>query len=346
MVVTVEGKVFTKLIRDVVKTTGKTLINFSVDEAKSKIDIQVFDIYTTETSIACHIIERDEPVTDFSVSLSTVLVVVEEDSPVQLTFKDTALTIEQKSFEGMFLREYEARQQFPNKAELVFTEVNANRLKYLVSSSLAISPVLKELKITENDPMFSGGLYYTIYSSICFTDKFEFPETCLPFSSLKAVVYKLGESAEMCYIKERNIIVFVYGDYSYWINTTQYNMNAEDINAIQKKYSECKEITTVSLVKEVERLKAVSSAFPIQKAILSIYENSYSVSVNTGIMNISIGNGKGAALCSITTTTGTLATISKLFKDVEEITVKKGVNCLCLQQKNSAKSLMVFGMVW
>lgn len=346
MVVTIEGKIFVQVLSEILKSSGKTLLNFAIDSARELIDLQVFDIYTSETGIPCKVIDAADSVTDYSVNFSNVLKVLEEDSPVELDFSDTALTVRQKSFEGIFLREYEARQSYPDIRELTPIAFNVKKLQHLIASTLSIGSVLKELKVTENDPMFSNTKFYAIYSSICLMDVLDFPELCLPFSCLKDVVYKLTEDSVMYFIPEKNIVMFKTKKYRYWVSTSQYNMDAESIKAIEKKYSECKEIATMSLAKETDRLKTVSAAFPVQRAILSIHENGYSVSINTGSMNITIGPGKGLPLCSINTTTGTLATISKIFKDVGEITVMKGVNCLCLQQKNSTKNLLVFGMVW
>ena len=311
-----------------------------------QLKIQILNEYTICYEFDITSLDNDYTPIDISFYLTKVIHVLTDDE-ITITFSTEAVYIEQGTFSGIFVKEYEARREFPNISSLELVTMETGRLKYLVSSALSMSGIFKELKVYETDPVFINGKFYanaTANSNIVFIDDIKFPTCCIPIKSLREVIYTFAKDFKYNYLKEMNTFVFLSGKYVYWVPTTDYNIEGNTITAIDKLISRCNEITEIRLKPYVDRIKIVADAFPSKRLQLVIGEKSFKLNVNLNEANLQVGEEINKYICSLSVTTATLSTICKLFNEEEIVKVSRGENCIILHNPYG-KKLLISAMI-
>lgn len=292
-------------------------------------------------------LDGDRVPIDLSFYLTKVIHVLTEEEDITMVFSKEAIYIEQGTFSGIFIKEYEARRDFPAYSEEDLTKCSADRLKYLISCASSLSGIYKELKVYETDPVFVNNTFYanaTANSNIVFFEHCEFPLCCIPMKSLKETVYTFPKEIRFKYFKDINVFLFKSDKFEYWIPTTDYNIEGNTISVIDKMVKECKPVTTINIHKFVDRLKLVADSFPNKRIDFSIGKASYQVKVSLNEANLSIGDEINSFICNITMTTATLNAISKIYGDDEFVEVLRGDRCILLQV-NGSKRLLISALI-
>lgn len=327
------------LLSDFVKNK-KVLVNFECDG--KVLNIQILNEYTICDSIEVISLDDDYHKIDLSFYLTKVINVLTEDE-ITMTLSKEALYIEQGTFSGIFIKEYEARREFPNPNVDTLTEFSTSRIKALITKSLALGGIFKELKVFEPDPVIVGNVFYmnaTANSNIVFMDDFTFPTCCIPMKSLRECIYTFKTHYQYQYFEELNTLYFKSGEYEYWVPTMNYNIEGQTISEINKIKDICVPLTEIDLFPYVDRLKIVADAFPNRRIQLLIGKNSFQVQVNLNDATITVGDKFSKYLCSLSITTATLSAITKIYSDEGSVSVAKGVNCLLLQREGTRKVLL------
>lgn len=341
MVIEIEARNLTSLFNDFIGN-NKVMFNFKTDGRV--VDVQVLDDYTACTTFECKSLDNDFTTIDISVWVTKFIMVLNSKEPIRFTITDAALFIEQSTFYCTLLREYEARREYPDSSQFVLRELAVGRLKYLIHSTQSSTPLAKELALSEPDPMFVNDRYYVDYKQTFFIDSFEFPAHCIPFSTLKSFAYKLKDGAKFCDLPEVNTVYFQSGKYEFWIPTTDYNINASLISAIDKKYAECMTLTDIKFVEYKDRLSVLSSAFPKTKMVFAVGPNAFNIGVDTSTAHMLVGYQLQKSLLSFNVTSAQLDVIVKLFGDEDKVEILRGANCICLRSRT--KILLISVMIY
>lgn len=341
MVVQVDPRPLAKLFNDFVGN-NKVMFNFKLNGRS--MDVQVLNDYTVTTTIPVESIDNDFSEVDISVWITKFIHVMAKDEMVQMTVNDAVLYIEQSEFDYTLLREYESRRELPVLGDIDLQQIFTGRMKYLAHVAVSCSAMAKELSISDPDPMFTGGRVYLNYNQAAFINSIEFPQVCVPISTFRDFVFRLGDKAQWVYLEDKDIIYYKSGQYEFWVPVTNYNINNNVIKTLDKKLASSTEITSVSFGKYREKLLIVAGAFPKQKMLMSFGDKSLAVMVNGNNSNVSAGDKLTDILASLAITTAQLTSIVKVFGDDEEVQVKKGVGCLCLV--SGEKALMIAETVY
>ena len=341
MVIEIEARNLTSLFNDFVGN-NKVMFNFKTDG--KMVDVQVLDDYTACTSFECNSLDNDFAVVDISVWITKFIKVLNHKEPIRFTITDAALFIEQSTFYCTLLREYEARRELPDSSAFTAKEVQVGRLKYLVHATQGATPLAKELALSEPDPMFVNDRYYVDYKQTFFIDSFDFPAHCIPFSTLKNFAYKLKDGATYCDLPDLNAVYFHTGKYEFWVPTTDYNINASLISAIDKKYAECTAVTKVKFVEYKDRLIVLSSAFPKTKMVFAVGPEAFNIGVDTNTAHMLVGYQLTKALLSFNVTSAQLDVIVKMFGDEDNVEILRGASCICLRSRT--KILLISVMIY
>lgn len=321
--------------------SGPVMFNFSIDTNVCKV--QVIDDYTVDTGLHYEILELGTGSVDMTVKFSKEALVMANEGDVILNFSDEMLILSDGTFECQVLREYEARREFPTISPGMMKPAYADRLKYLVHCAISCTAMAKEIGITEPDPVFANGMFYCDYRQAFFIEHMNFPEVCITFKTLRSFVFKLDEDAMYCYLPEHDVITFVTNKYVFWIPTSNYNIDGATINAVTTKLRDCVEVTRICIKDIVNRMSVIPTAFPKTQVTFSIGQNEFSFIFSKASSYFSVGQ-VSKYLFSLKITTAQLGVVMKLFGDEDEIIVKRGGNCICLESKE--KSMLIAGMIY
>ena len=340
MKIKVDAKELYALFEDFVKG-APVMFNFLIDQ--NACAVQVIDDYTVNTGLNYEIVELGSGRVDMTVRFTKEVLIMAKEGDVILHFADETLLISDGVFELQVLKEYEERREYPIISEDMLKPAYSNRLKYLVHSAISCVPMAKELGITEPDPVFANGKFYCDYRQAFFIEHMEFPEVCITFKTLRSFIFKLEEDAKYAYLKDNDVLVFVSGNYMFWIPVSNHNIDGATINAVTKKYMDCEDVTTICFKDLKDRLAIIPSAFPKMQVSFSVGENEYSFVFNRSLSHFAIGT-VSKYLLSLKITTAQLGVIMKLFGDEDEVKIKRGGNCICLESKE--KSMLIAGMIY
>lgn len=341
MVIEMEAKELTSIFSNFIGN-NKVMFNFKTDG--SLVNVQVLDDYTVCTDVKCTCLDGDKSTVDISVWLTKFIGVLNSKEPIKFTITDAALFIEQSTFYCTLLREYEARRELPDTSKFELKPAMAGRLKHLVHCAQSGAGLAKEMAKAMPDPMFVNDKYYVDFMQTFLVDSIKYPTHCIPFSTLKAFAFKLGDTAEYCDLPEYNTMYFKSGRYEFWIPTTDYNISGNIIAAIDRKLEECKPVTKIKFVDYKDRLAVLTSAFPKTKLIMTIGEGGFNVGVDSNNAHMLIGYQLTKTILSLNVTSAQLDVIIKLFGEAEEVEVLRGANCLCLRV--GSKNLLISAVLY
>lgn len=340
MVVKVSGRDLIELFELFIKST-KVMFNFKV--SNSKLSVQVLEDYTACTEIECTIVEYSGS-SEVSLWITSAIFTISKDFDVEIKIGDATSTFSQGFNECIFKNEWEARREFPDYSNVVLTNAFANRLKYIMHSITTCNPLAKELSIPYPDPMFSHGHIYMDYGQTFFIESIDYPEFCITSNDMKDVVYKLEEDAQMCYMHEYNVLLFISGKYEFWVPVNNYNLQGSTIANMDKLLSNSNLITTVTFKEHLTPMQVVAQAYQKKRVELSISDGVFRVAAISPDNRTVIGNLIGMPKISISITPNQLSVIAKIFKEDDDIEVRRGVNCLIL--KKQEKNLLLAGLLY
>ena len=318
-----------ELLNNFVKNK-KVLVNLECDGRV--LSVQILNEYTVCTSMGVDSLDGDFKKMDISFYLTKVINVL-TDEPITLTFSQEAIYMEQGTFSGIFIKEYEARRVFPIPVAENLTKISTNKLKAIISNSLALGSVFKELKVFEPDPVIVGNKYFmnaTANSNIVYFDNLDFPTCCIPIKSLKECVYSFKSESSYQMFTELSTIYFMSGEYDYWIPTMNYNIEGNTIREIEKILSNCNPLTNIDLYPYVDS----------KRVQLIIGDGKFQIQVNLNDATLTIGDEINSYLCSLSITTGTLNALTKIYSDEGTVKVSRGVNCLLIQRDDRRNVLL------
>lgn len=340
MKIKVDAKELYSLFSDFIKGTP-VMFNFLIDQ--NACAIQVISDYTVNTGLNYEILELDSGHVDMTVKFTKEVFIMAKEGDVILQFADETLLLSDGVFELQVFKEYEERRDYPQITEDMLKPAYSSRLKYLVHSAISCMPMAKELGITEPDPVFANGKFYCDYRQAFFIECMVFPEVCITFKTLRDFVFKLEDDAKYVYLKDNDVLVFVSGTYMFWIPVSNHNIDGATINAVTKKYMDCVDVTTVCFKDLKDRLAVIPTAFPKMQISLTFGEHECSFVFNRSLSHFSVGTIT-KYLLSLKITTAQLGVIMKLFGDEDEVKVKRGGNCICLE--SGEKSMLIAGMLY
>ena len=341
MKIEVNAKYLTSLFSDFVKG-NKVMFNFKTNG--KVLDVQMLGDYTACTLIPVISLDGDTKECDASFWVTKAIAIMDVDKPIQITFADAVIFFEQDTFNSTFVKEHEERRTFPSTEGIPLSPAYANRLKYLTHSVVSCTGLAKELAIADPDPVFSNKKFYADYRQTFFIENMEYPEFCVPLSTLRDFAFKLEEKAEYAYLPDLTVVYFKSGRYEFWIPTNNYNISGAIISAIDKKLGECVKVTELSFVNYVDKLSILATAFPKQKMSFLIGNSVFSISINNSDVQCTVGDNINNSLLGINITSGQVAVISKLFKEDEKVECLRGGNCICL--RSGEKNLLIAGMIY
>lgn len=321
---------------------NKIMFNFKIKQ--DKLDIQVLEDYTAETAIECQVIEGPIMGDDVSVWITNASLTLLPQYDIIVDINDIYVEFKQGINSCRFNREYEARREFPSVDVSLLKPAFSDRLKYLTHSAVSCNPLAKELSISPPDPQFSNGKFYLDYKQTFFIESISYPEMCIPLNSLRSVAFKLDKDSKYMLLKEYDTVLFVSGDYKFWVPINNYNLECNRINAVDRIMTDCKEITSVSFKQFIGQINTIVQAFPKQNITISFGEGVFRVAVSSNSAQVIIGDLLGTPIVSTEITSAQLSVISKLFKDDDEISIKRGVNCLCLSKNE--KNLLISSLLY
>lgn len=338
MVIQLEPTQLIKLFDDFVGNTD-VMFNFYTD-GKS-LEIQVLGDYTAIKRLNVESIDGDYNPVDISFWVSKFIHIMSKDEYVRITVTNAAIFISQNSFYCTMLREYEERRQFPDPSAYELKHAFGGRLKYLAHSGVSCMCMAKELSIPDPDPVFTNNRFYLNYRQAAYIDSMQYPQMCLSFSVMRDFVFKLDEKSLYAYVPEKNVVYYKTANYEFWVPTVNHNMNSSVIAALDKKFSECKDLTEVTFLVHSNKLAAIAGAFPKSKLTLAIGKGVFNVSANTNNSHVQAGYDVEECLLTMDITSAQLTAITKLFGQEEKVLIKRGVGCICL--KSGEKSLLIAG---
>lgn len=340
MVVKVNPKVLRKVFDDTIKGK-KVMMNFWCNG--NELVIEVLKDYTIIKSIKCESLDMDHKAVDCSFYATKALQCISDEEPITLTFMDAALLLSQSFCNCTLIREYEARREYSADG-IELKEAYSRRLKYLCMTASSMSKIAKEIKVPDTDPVIYGDKFYVKYWNTVFMDGMKYPESCLSMSSLRDFVFLLDDDTKYGFITEKGMYYFKTGSYDIWVPTISYNIKSSEIVAIDKEYARCRPITEVCIMNNVDKFTTLAGAFPNQQIYFTIGKGLTQASVQSNAASFVVGDRINNYLISMCITPGQLEFICKLFGQDNKITIKKGGNCLCLEQKE--KILMVSGVAY
>lgn len=340
MVLEFEGKTLTTLFSNFVKNS-KVMFNF--DFRGNAVDVQMLEDYTMCTTLPCKVISTTDN-KEIAFWVTNAVHTLVPDYPVTVTIYDGLIEFKQGINSCKFNKEYEAKREFPSYELSELRNLSGDRLKYLVSSSLSCNPMAKELGIPVPDPQFSYGRYYMDYNQAFFIESINFPECSISFASLRAIAYYLNNETDYVYIREKDVILFLTEEYSFWVPVNNYNLEGNRINSINKILNDCTPVTQIVIKDYVRQIDALVAAFPKQFISLSIGDSLFKLSASSGYAQVAVGNLPNNGMLNIEITTSQLSTFSKLFKGEESIEILRGVNCLCM--RSGEKNFLVSNLIY
>lgn len=339
MILEFDGKVLTKLFSNFVKNS-KVMFNFEVNG--EFVDIQMLEDYTMCTTLPCKVIGESEnkEITFWATNAIHTLI---PDFNVKVIIYDGLIEFIQGINSCKFNKEYEAKREFPEYDTAGIKSLSGDKLKYIVSSSLACNPMAKELGVPIPDPQFSFGRYYMDYNQALFIEALSFPECSISFAALRAIAFYLNNETEYIYVQECNAILFFTDDYRFWVPVNNYNLQGNRINTLNKIVNDCKYVSTISIKDHIRQIDALTAAFSNQFINLSIGDGLFKLSASSGIAQVTVGNLPESGTLNIEMTTAQVATMSKLFRE-DSIEILRGVNCLCM--RNGEKNFVVSNLIY
>lgn len=328
MIVKVNPGHLMKVFSDFITGNKKVMFNFETDGRT--LSVQMLGDYTATCDMPVESVDGDYIKTDISVWVGRFIHVMSKDEMVQFNINDAVLNVTQSTFNCTLLREYEGRRELPDISGIELSNAYAKRLKFLAHMCVSTSCMAKELSIANPDPVFAGKRFYLNYNQSAYVDKMDYPEVCLPESSMRDFVFKLDDRAKYAYLKLYDMMYFHAINYDFWVPTVNYNINGTVIQKLDQKLDGSKLITKIKLADYKDKLNIMSAAFPKQKLGFAVGEGAFTVLANGTTTNVFVGMPIVETLATTMITSAQLQAIVKIFGEDEEVEVRKGVGCLCL----------------
>lgn len=339
MVIKVNPKQLRSVFTDFVK--NKTLFNFKTDG--KTLDIQVLENYTVTTSMPVESVDGDFKETDISFWVTKCIHVLNDEDDIKITINEAALVIEQGAFNCVMLREYEARRELPTLANVELKPAYAKRLKYITHAGVSCMCMARELSIADPDPVFVNEKCYFHYNQAALIAGIRYPQMSIPFSTLRSFSYHIGEDAVYAYLAENETFYIESQIYKFWIPVINYNINNNVVKTLDNRLEQSTEITKLTIKDYRDKFAIIADAFPKQKLQVAIGDGTISISASANNYNVMVGSKINNPLALFMITSAELSAISKLF-DEDEISVRKGVGCVCLM--SSDKVLLIAATVY
>lgn len=337
----VKGRDMVEILSAFVGNT-KTMFNFMY--TNDILEIQILEDYTVVTKIDCELVAGPVMNEDVSFWVTNAVLTMIPNYDIIINITDMYCEFKQGINSCRFNREYESRREFPDTNDIELKPAFADRLKYLTHSAVTCNPLAKELSISYPDPQFSNGKFYLDYKQTFFIENMLYPEMCIPISSLRAVAFKLSKEAKYSYLKQYSTLLFISDKYQFWVPTNNYNLEGNRINAVDQVLTDCKEFTTLTIKEYIGQINTIVTAFPKHNITLSFGDGLFRIAVNSNNAQVIIGNLIDRPIVSIEVTSAQLGVISKLFKDDEDISIKRGANCICLNKNE--KNLLISNLLF
>ena len=179
---TVSDKGLKKMFTDFVSST-KVMFNFKVHD--NSIDVQMLGDYTVCKTVTCDLVTGADD--DISFWVNSSIHVFTDKEPIKVSINDAMITFTQGDTSSSYLREYEARRDFPSADNFEMKPAFAKRLQYLVHSAVSCMSIAKEVNMMYPDPIFSDGKFIMDFTRSAFVESIAYLKSCPFLSSTKVI---------------------------------------------------------------------------------------------------------------------------------------------------------------
>lgn len=281
---------------------------------------------------------------DITVALDGAINLLNDDIPVvDLTFDQGMLRITQEFFQYDALRLLEQAVDFPE----VFTwqKLGMEDFRSIASASVYLEEIGRTLGETSAAVSIHKGMVYIIYSNTAFICRTALPNMCMTAESVKGLRKALtGGTPVYNFVEERGLFIVKQGDAKILVTALR-----ENVEAVYNVLRVCDRnrqmfLGEYDLTRYAEAIHFISSAYKKVLLDLSVCRGDIGIFVESPSAHFVVGGVKDIQ-CNIRLNTAQLACIGKLFGQCRQVGIWKGDNCLCLENKQWGKTLVLAGMI-
>lgn len=280
----------------------------------------------------------------YSAVLDKALSLLNKKEDITITVNGEILFIEQESFSYTADKSYEDRvdtRSFELNYDIGYSK---EQLRGLVASCRALDTVVRTLGVAFGPVSIKDGYAYPTSSSTAMVVPSDLPNMKIS----KEILSKINSAVSagkfnLCTI-DGSTIYFKINENEV-VSTSIGEPSDEAVESITTLVQECKGVTSIALSRYNEEIQKIVSIYPKTLTNFGITENGISIYVDNINTKITYGD-TGRIILGIKISTAQLSVIQRMFGECTGVEVLKGVNVLCLQQKNLDKKLMIAGLVY
>lgn len=324
MFIRVSGTGFHNSIMKLVPTSGRTLINFKV--TGKVLTIQLIGNIITENSV--DIDERDNSADlDITVSVTPAILLVNKDEMVDINILPDVLSIRQQNYSFEATREWESRFELPQWDDSIAEPFDEKEFVDIVRSVRNLDAIANVTKQPLSNITFYNKSVYCLYSNVLLRRSTSIGDFTLTSETARNLQRLLDVQCKYVVNREKGYI-FIKTKYKFIYALTQ-PVDVQTVSAMDKKLSECKHLTDVSLSGMSEDIDTLVRVYKNGKVVFNITDNSLSLLITDGKNTFTYGS-RQLPKASMKFTISHLNSINKMFYGSSDIKASTGGNVLCL----------------
>jgi len=282
---------------------------------------------------------------DITVAIDGAMNLLNDEIPmVDLSFDQDMLRITQNLFQYDAIRLPEQAVDIPEV--LAWKRLGIEDVRDIASASVYMDEVGRTLGETSAAIDIYEGVAYIIYSNTAFMCHTSLPNLRMTAESVRGLRKALtGDTAEYSFAWEQGL--FVVQQDGVQILVTALRENVEVVDSVLHSCDSRKQMLLgeYDLTRYAEAIHFISSAYKKVLIDLSVCKGGVGIFVESPSTHFVVGDVKDI-LCSIRLNTAQLACIGKFFGKCRNVSIRKGGNCLCLEDKQGKKTLVLAGMIY
>lgn len=281
---------------------------------------------------------------DITVALDGSINLLNEKIPmVDLAFDQDMLRITQELFQYDALRLPEQAVEIP---EIVtWKKLSIEDVRDIASASTYLEEVGRSLGETSAAIDIYKGMAYVIYSNTAFMCPTTLPDLRMTAESVRGLRKALvGSTGEYNFLEEQGL--FIARQDGVRTLVTALRENVEMVDSVLRSCNPSRQVLLgkYDLTRYAEAIRFIGSAYRRVLLELSVCKGSVGIFVESPSAHFVVGDVKDIQ-CSIRLNTAQLACIGKIFGQCRKVSIRRGENCLCLEDRQWGKTLVLSGMI-
>lgn len=267
------------------------------------------------------------------------------DEPVTITKTEELLIITQSNFEYSATVGYETRIQ----SNAYTCECSEPFPKGVVSSLVldckTLDGLARDLGMHYAPINIHNGQAYVLYSNTGLVEDVGLKDMCIGSDVLAKVLSIIGKREATYYVDYQRSVMYVKCSESEVIVVNITDVNKRTVETALNYVNAVMEVTDVDMTKYNDVFTLISQLYTKTLLDLSVCDKELAVYIGSATKQFRTGFNS-LPLFTLKMSTSQLSALCKMFGKFNNVSVKRGDNKVCLEQKTLRKQLLISGLLY